>query len=177
MKHVAIALVLSTASGAAVSLDLKGLKVDQPVDCVAIKALETRKGTFSDACNNGRSEWYTETEFLDGKVMLRLTQSSDRTLLSVSVGETSSFNFDAALDALVSKFGAPKSAEKSAIQNRMGASFEQIEAIWIDGNERIVLRRHGVSIGQPSLIYFGKRAAVEVDKERIERSKKAAGRI
>lgn len=177
VKHAVVALVLAVTSGAAVCLDIKGLKVDKPVNCEAVKALETRTGTFLDACNNGRAEWYTETDFLNGKAMLRLTQSLDRTLLSVSVGESGSFNFETALDALTIKFGAPQSSEKSSIQNRMGASFEQMEAIWVDDDERIVLRKHGTSIGRPSLIYFGKRAAEEVNKERAEKAKKAAGSI
>jgi len=177
VKHAAVALALAATSGLAASLDIKGLKVDQAVDCVAIKALETRTGTFSDACNNGRTEWYTETDFLNGKAMLRLTQSADRTLLSVSVGEASSFDFEVAMDALTIKFGTPLSTTKSSIQNRMGASFEQMEAIWIDGDQRIILRRHGTSIGRPSLIYFGKRAGDDVNNERSERAKKAAGNI
>lgn len=176
-RRAIFAFALALTAGTAQCLELKGLRVDQQVDCAAVKVLETRTGTFSDACNNGRPEWYVETNFLSGKAMLRLTQSADRTLLTISIGEVSTFNFEEALDALTVKFSSPQSVVKSTIQNRMGASFDQVEAIWIEGDEKLVLRKHGASIGRPWLMYMGKRAGEEANKQRVDRAKTAAGNI
>lgn len=177
MRKTFVAALALVSTCSVNALEIKGLKIGQPVDCASIKALETRSGTFSDACNNGRPSWYTETEFLNGKAMLRLTQSPDRVLLSVAVGESVGFNFEEALDALTVKFGAPTLIDKSVIQNRMGASFDQIEATWVDGDETLVLRKHGASIGRPYLLYSGKKAAEEAKWERAEKAKKAAGNL
>lgn len=177
MKTLVTGLVFASVCLSTFALEIKGLKVDQPVDCVAIKALETRSGTFFDACTAGRSSWYTEVQFLNGKALLHLSQSQDKVLLSVTISELGSFNFADVLDALTVKFGSPTSLEKSVIQNRMGASFDQIETRWVDGDEKIVLTKHGATIGRSSLLYFGKEAGEEMKRERVEKAKKAAGNL
>jgi hypothetical protein len=177
MKTLITILAFALACSSAFALDIKGLKVDQPVDCVAIKAMEMRSGTFADTCTAGGSPWYTETQFLNGKAMMRLSQSPEKALLSVAIGDYGSFNFNDALDALTVKFGPPTSLEKSTIQNRMGASFDQIEATWVDGDEKIVLSKHGTTINRPFLMYYGKKAGENLERERAEKAKKAAGNL
>jgi hypothetical protein len=159
------------------ALDIKGLKVDQPVDCAAIMALETRSGTFSDACGTGQPYWYTETIFLNGRTMLRLAQSQDRILTSVTVGATGTFNFNEVLDALTLKYGQPTSIVSSVVRNRMGANFDQTIAKWADGPETITLSRHGLAIGKPLLVYTGQRAGEEAKRERAEKAQKAASNL
>ncbi|MFK4705990.1 hypothetical protein ABIC83_002829 [Roseateles asaccharophilus] len=177
MKKLISTALLVLASFSAAALDIKGLKVDKPVDCEAIKKLETRSGDFFEACKKGNARWYIQADFLNGKALLRLMQSPDRMLTTVAVGDFGGFSFDEALDALKVKFGPPTSFQSSWISNRMGAQFQQMEATWVDGAERLVLTRHGAEIDKPSLVYTGARAAEQSKRERDEQAKKAAGNI
>ena len=168
-----VASTLLAATTAASALELKGLKVGQPVDCPIIKAMETRSGTFYNGCVNGVPSFATEVQFLNVKTLMMVGQSPERVLTFVSM---SGIDFETALDALTLKFGAPK-LERSVIQNRMGASFDQVEATWTDGDERMVLSKHGGSIGRTSLIYLGKEAVAEGQRVRAEKAKAAASSL
>lgn len=41
-----ILVLFSLCSFSSMAFDIKGLKVDKPIDCAVIKSLETRNGTF-----------------------------------------------------------------------------------------------------------------------------------
>lgn len=177
MKRLFALVFLVIASFSAAALDIKGLKVDKPVDCDAIKKLETRSGDFFEACKKGSATWYVQADFLTAKALVRLMQSPDRTLTTVAVGDFGGFDFDEALNALKVKFGPPTSFQNSWISNRMGVQFQQMEATWIDGAERLVLTKHGDKIDKPSLIYTGAKATEEAKRERDEQAKKSAANI
>jgi hypothetical protein len=158
------ALLLTITSLKALAFDIKGIEVDKPTDCARIKSLEIRQGTFFPACENGRDKWFVQISFLSGKAEMALHQSPDRILLSILI---SNFNFNEALDALSGKWGSPQII-KSTVQNRYGASFEQIEATWRDGDAIMKLHKHSARIDSPSLFIIGKEGLSASQKEAEE---------
>lgn len=169
----ALPLALLLAPSPAMALDIKGLEVDKPVNCAQINALEIRSGSFAPACENGLDRWYKEVSFLGGKASMTLMQSPERILLRVLV---LGFKFDEALDALTLKWGAPH-IETSVIQNRAGASFEQVEAIWNDGSITLRLERHGSRIDNPTLSLIGAEAIKAMRKESAEKARRNQGNL
>lgn len=151
-------LLLCIASQAA-ALDIKGIQVDQPADCAFIQGLETRRGTFAQACENKKSIWLTEISFLQGSATMLVHQSAEGIVLAVQVLK---FDFSDALDALTLKYGPPK-LKRSTVQNRMGASFDQLEATWKDGDRTLYLQRHGSTVDAPVIFLTGKQFDAHAD--------------
>lgn len=167
-------LIVSLAGiGQAHALDIKGIRVDAPADCAAIRALEVRQGNFFQSCESGRETWMHRISFLSGQSTLFVRQSIDKVVLSLSVTE---FDFHEALDALTIKYGKP-TIENSVIQNRMGASFEQTKAHWVQGQLVLSLSKHGSKIDSPMLMLTGEQAVKESQLRRQERATKGAGNI
>jgi hypothetical protein len=167
-----IALLVLVASPV-FAFDIKGLEVDKPVDCEKINAMEYRLYSRSTACQNGEEVWMVRASFLSGEADMFMHQSRDRNLLMISV---SNFDFKEALDALTLKWGPPK-IEKSIIQNRAGASFEQIEAQWKSGKELLKLSKHGRRIDEANLRLTGEEAIKAFKKEGDEKAKRNQGNI
>ena len=165
--HAAVLLfALLLAATPARALDIKGLEVDKPVNCAQINALEIRQGTLAPSCENGMERWFKEISFLSGKANMSLMQSPERVLLHVLV---INFKFDEALDALTLKWGKPR-IETSVIQNRAGASFDQVEATWTDGEITLRLRRHGNRIDNPTLSLIGAEAIKHRRKQSVDKA-------
>lgn len=169
MKNaVLFAIATILASAPAMALDIKGIEVDKPVNCEQIKALETRTGTFARSCENGSDKWIVQISFLSGTANMWLQQSPERILLSVHL---SKFNFEEALEALSMKWGQPE-IRKSTVQNRMGATFEQVEAIWKDGSVKIQLSKHGPELDKPSLFMMGEEGMKASRKDKEQKSQR-----
>ena len=159
MKKLTLILIAITASKLAkADLDIKGIEVDKPANCQYISSLEVRQGTFVDSCSAKRKNWMSRISFLNGQSDIFFTQTSEGVIQSVLV---SSFDFNFALTSLEAKFGKPEILN-TAIQNRMGAKFDQVEAIWRDGEKTLSLSRHGVEIGKPVLILSGAESSKEI---------------
>lgn len=62
-------------------------------------------------------------------------------LLSITPGDA-----DQLVDSVRLKFGEPTSDERGTVQNRMGASFEQRETVWMVGGTRIKVSRYGGTV-------------------------------
>lgn len=168
-----LVLVLVSAVSNVNALDIKGIKVGEQANCEVIRSLEIREGTFAKSCENGISMWIHVVSFLNGKATLGIQQNSQRVVTSLSVSD---FSFSDALDAFTLKFGQP-AIEKSLIQNRMGATFEQVTAVWVDGEDVMSLKKHGARLQQPSLVLTNKTALAAEGQGRLERATKGAGNI
>lgn len=138
-------------------LEIKGITVDAPADCTLINSMETRAGTFYAACIKKSPQWFTSISFLDGLSDMNITQTPMGMIKSITV---TNFNFDKALSSLEAKFG-PSKIERSTIQNRMGASFDQVEARWVDGEKHLVLVKHGSQVNKPMLVLYGVEHAID----------------
>jgi hypothetical protein len=156
------ALLLILSKNVLADMNIKGIYVDKVVDCEYLKSLDTRKGNFYNACEEGKELWFHEISFLDKKAALWITQDEDSYVTSVSVRK---FNFNDCLLALTNKFGEPEIVE-SVTKNRMGASFNQIEAIWKEDNLILKLTKHYLRINEPSLSLYGLRYAEKI-KNRV----------
>ncbi len=164
--NLRIALVIMSmifSSAAFAQLEIKGIQVDKAADCQYIASLEVRSGKFMNSCERNSPEFFKKVSFLDktADMWVMLTPTGLVKALSVS-----NFEFDKAFSSLSAKFGEGK-VEKSTIQNRMGAKFEQTTVIWIDGAVTLKLSKHGARINEPSLMLVGE----EWLKESNEKSK------
>ncbi len=158
LKPVVIIVLMLISNLARADFEIKGVEVDKPANCAHINSLELRKGTFSDPCSARKKNWFTTISFLNGQSNMMITQSPDGIVLSVVVSD---FDFNLALASLTDKFGKPEIAN-STIQNRMGAKFDQTEAIWREGEKSLSLTRHGIEIGKPVLILSGNESSKEI---------------
>jgi hypothetical protein len=166
MKKIAATLTLMTAffsSAAYAQLEIKGIQVDKVADCAYIASLEVRSGKFMNGCERQTPQFLTKVSFLDktADMWVMLTPTGLVKLIRVS-----DFDFDKALTSLSAKYGDGK-VEKSTIQNRMGATFEQISVVWNDGSAMLRLSKHGARIGEPTIMLVGE----EWTKEAKEKSK------
>lgn len=161
---LALALVLAGAHAA--EFEIKGIKVDVPADCVQVKALEVRPALAIEECQPGRALSRADISFLDGTSSLFIKQTGEGIVAAVAVRR---FDFDAALDALTVKFGAP-SIERSTIQNRMGATFTQEVATWKQGKQVLQLTRHASKLDEPSLMLTGEAALKDAAEQRSRKA-------
>ncbi len=167
MRNTQIAAGACVLSLGVFALDIKGVQVDQPVDCNYVNSLEVRQGMTMKPCENRRPVFQTNVSFLSGTVPMMVHQSEEGVVLAVQVIR---FNFQEALDALTVKYGQPK-IDRSAIQNRAGSSFEQIEATWQQAGQTLHMQKHGVRIDEPVIFLSGR---VFVAHEEAQRKAKAA---
>ena len=73
--------------------------------------------------------------------------------------------FDIVAPLLVEKFGPPSSTDRSEIQNRMGAKFDQVIYLWEDKHEnQILYSRYSGSVDTSSLNF-----STEEDREMIKK--------
>lgn len=156
-------------------LEIKGFQVDKPVDCQKINEVGQEFGPYAKAlsCESGKPFWSISGSFLDGYSVFTFSQSKERVLLSVSVGR---IKFEDTLNALTVKYGPP-TVKNSVIQNRMGASFDQVEATWKDGALLLALLKHSSTIDNPVLRLTGAELLKEVAKRSQEKAQKGAGNL
>jgi hypothetical protein len=74
-------------------------------------------------------------------------------------------------DALIEKYGEPKTVEKSALQNRMGATFENVVSTWEFEHDSIVLTKFNGDV-ETSLLEFRDKARIVEFAERLKESSK-----
>lgn len=170
-----IAFALLALPSLAVPLEIKGFQVDTPVDCAKINEVGAEVGPSPKplSCESGKPFWSISGPFLDGYSVITFVQSQDRVLLSVGV---SRIKFTDTLNALTVKYGPP-TVKNSVIQNRMGASFDQVEASWKDGATALTLMKHGSTIDSPVLRLTGSELAKDSAKRSQEKAIKGAGNL
>ncbi len=74
-------------------------------------------------------------------------------------------------EAFVSKYGKPHRAEDTAVQNRMGATFQQRELTWVGDVFTISLQRYGASVTEGFLSVESTKAVLERQKQLEEKKK------
>ncbi len=82
-----------------------------------------------------------------------------------------SAGFDDVVLALSDKYGKPRSVKRSKIQNRMGASFDQLETEWAPNKETIILARRYVGTVESSSILLATKRALAVDAAQAQRKR------
>lgn len=150
-------------------LEIKGVRVNHLADCQYISSLETRTGTLAKSCENKVPGFFTQITFLDGTSSMYIKQDQNSIITDILV---SKFSFSQAYDAFVIKYGNGKKKE-SIVQNKMGATFDQVEVVWEDENSYLTLSKHGSRLDEPLLYLTSKKAM----KDHADRRKEAAGNI
>lgn len=145
----------------AFALELKGIEVDKKADCEHINSLEIRKGEFYDACKNRTEEFIQKISFLDDDAWMALKQTKKGIVELIQV---TNFDFEKALVSLKAKYGEPE-INKNTVQNPYGATFDQVTAIWKEGEELLILKKHSGEINHPSLTLHGKTLKKESKKQ------------
>jgi hypothetical protein len=74
-------------------------------------------------------------------------------------------------EAFVSKYGKPHEAQNSAVQNRMGATFQQRELMWRGDVFTIFLDRLGYNITEGVLMVKSTQAILERQKQAEEKKR------
>lgn len=83
-------------------------------------------------------------------------------------------NFDRVVAATEERWGRPSKREESTVQNRMGASFRQVEATWAIDNSVLVIRKRRGKIDEMG-VYLSTEAMIRDDaRERDARPKSDA---
>jgi len=166
-----LAALISTSASA---FDIKGFKVDEPLDCAAVKALSPKSLAMIQACERGvNPRIYVDGPFLSQSANFMFKRGPDSVLLDIYV---TNFDFDEALAALTLKWGKPV-LEHSTVTNRMGATFDQVEATWKKDTYTLVLKKHAGKIDHPSLFLVSSRSMDRFNQEQAEKLKKNADNI
>lgn len=78
--------------------------------------------------------------------------------------------FDDLHEALAAKFGKPFASDKSTVQNRMGASFDQVQTLWTAGDTFLRIKKRASKLDE-MLLTLGSQSGTE---ERAEKKKEHA---
>ncbi|PCJ56254.1 MAG: hypothetical protein COA73_12460 [Candidatus Hydrogenedentota bacterium] len=135
-------------------LAVKGIEADKRCDCKHIDSLDTRSGDYGDsACAKGSEMWFSEVSFL-GKNTTMIIQQTTTTRRVVAIVLTD-FDFEKAVSSFTKKYGTP-TVENSVLENGFGAKFDQVEAIWTQGEISLRIAKHGMKTRESTLYLSGK---------------------
>lgn len=94
--------------------------------------------------------------------------------LSMVMARFPASEFDGVVAALTEKYGRPKSIEKTSVQNRMGASFPQIEITWRQDGTTLVAKKLDLNIETMSVQLTSDESAARAVEDAKARAKKNA---
>lgn len=150
-KLLIIALLAASTSAWAqsVQLEVKGvtLGASRPHLMEALNAsahcvqAEEQAGLYEELCGNSDSTGGLPDTFAGQPASITYYLRNGR-VGEVTVAHLAADNYQAVLDALTAKYGAPKITHPS-VQTRGGATFENTVATWTRGDDEIVFDRYG----------------------------------
>ncbi len=82
--------------------------------------------------------------------------------------------FDAVEAATIERWGKPKSRSVGTVKNRMGASFDQVQADWVSDGTFLRAMKRGGKVDQASFYLTTERGMAERDKARKDQAKAGA---
>lgn len=181
------ALLYPTLASGAEPLSLKGIapgmtveQVDAQHPGLAAKCGVWKDGgsrcTYSAAREAGRSgagAIPSLTTLAGINVELWLIRLREGKVASVTVGGSSK-DFDRLIAAISEKHGKPTTLTESTIQNRAGASFDQVEAQWIIADTSLQIRKRSGNVDRMMVTLGSKTDRELMEKERQENAKKDA---
>lgn len=163
-RSIVVAILAAVVSCGAYAAK-KQVKPDYDVPVIEIKGI--RLGMTSDDALQIFGGTELNSTFTIGEVG---TESGIRPLTTYIDGKLSTFffsfdstNFDRVLSAVLSKYPMTK-CSNSAVQNRMGASFTQIECVLSSKDGIMTLRKYGKSINSGNL-FLASNEVLELRKQ------------
>ncbi len=102
----------------------------------------------------------------------------DDKVTGVSVSFSASA-FEQIADAFILKYGKPTKVVESAVENRMGAKFRQMEMTWIgpDNDTQLQLTLRSTDLDTSSVQLSSMRAVNDFVRKKKEQNRKAAGNL
>ena len=150
MRQVRLILCLLVLPVSALAFDFKGVAVGSPataeqvleklgVTCGAgANAMQVCNGTVTIAREPARMNLVISANGIVQRIDLTLAPEA----------------FEVVAPLLIERFGEPTKTDRSEIQNRMGAKFEQVTHFWGGQGDSEVLFRKYAGTGNSSTLYF-----------------------
>ena len=167
-------------------LELKGFKPGMSADDakalmgpLATRCSKSKESIFTSCyyATKYSGRLYPQVELLESLANRRpiswLFQIDENQLASATV-HLPTRDHEHIVKALTEKYGAPKSATKSTVQNRAGASFEQMETDWYLGGDLLRVRQRAGQIDEMSVMVVSTRSMERFQQESAEHAKKAS---
>ena len=168
MRVIKIALAAGLfASNLAFAYDFKGIEVGAKTD------LETLRSKLALECINDVTGpgFYCvgNTTIIERKAKLSVFLSHEYIVENISVNFAPAI-FDTVKAGLIEKFGKPESDKIQAIQNGMGAIFEQNTVSWGRDDDIMVLTKYRTKVTESEL-FIASKAAMAQARKSVEKSK------
>ena len=161
MRQPYLALMALVLPLQAIAFDFKGIVLGGPatpaqvndklgVSCgTGISGTQVCNGSVSIARENAKMNLLINASGIVQRIDLSLSPSS----------------FDVIAPLLIEKFGPPAKTDRSEVQNRLGAKFEQVIHLWRDGEAEVQYRKFAGTVDASSL-YFSTKEDRELRSQR-----------
>jgi hypothetical protein len=83
-------------------------------------------------------------------------------------------DYERVMAAAAERFGKPQNVQRSEIQNRLGAKFEQITTLWSEMGRSLIASRYSGDLDSSSLMLMSKQFHEESKRAGADRAKKDA---
>lgn len=152
MSRLCLFVSLLLLSASAIALDFKGITIGAPatseqvleklgVKCGAgVNEIQVCNGTVTIARESARMNLVINASGIIQRIALSLSPKA----------------FDIVAPLLIEKFGPPTKTDRSELQNRLGAKFDQVVHFWREGDAEVVYRKYEGSIDSSSLYFSTK---------------------
>jgi hypothetical protein len=130
----------------------------------------------------GKLDWDSDNFLLGNATVLAYfyflpdAESSAYRLFQIYVPIQES-NFDQLFSLYLQRFGTPTSVKNQTVQNAFGATFDDVKAVWINGNDNITLIKRAGAIDSSVIIYRYAPISELYDKETRNAKSRANGRL
>lgn len=162
-----VALGIALLSCSAFAFDFKGIKIGAPATADQLReklGVTCGKGAGEMQVCNGPVTVAREPAKLN--LVIAPTGLVQRIELTLSPS-----SFDVVAPELIGKFGTPAKTERGQVQNRMGATFEQVHHLWVGEDETEVFYSKYASSLDRSRLYF----STKEDRDLLGKSKTDRG--
>ena len=165
MNRMRLFLTLILLPASAIAFDFKGIAIGSPA--TPEQVLEK----LGVKCGAGANE----IQVCNGSVTIA-RESARMNLVINAAGivqridlTLSPLSFDLLAPILIEKYGPPTKTDRSELQNRMGAKFDQVVHFWLDGDAQVLYQKYAGATDSSNLYFSTK-------EDRDLRSQRTANR-
>jgi hypothetical protein len=138
--------------GAELPLEVKGVPLEGTEESIFAKYPKPKAGCVDMKANPFTDRFCGAADSFGGaeaRIRFSLLKGKIR---RISI-ELDSKDFEKVLEALLQKYGSPKTKSSETVTNAMGAQFENVLVVWDFGSQRIFARRFTDNIRTSSVSY------------------------
>jgi hypothetical protein len=152
MRFIAVTLVTAALQAPAVALDFKGIAVGEPATAeLVLDKLGVKCGAGASGMQVCNGAVTIARESAKMNLVINAAGIVQRIDLSLSPQA-----FEVVAPLLIEKFGPPAKTDRSEVQNRLGAKYEQVIHLWREGDAEALYRRYAGSLDSSSLYFSTK---------------------